>query len=1214
MLNALMKKFISQPERMGAPTQSRNILGIKHPLAESSPVARIPISMMPGGGPVSGYTQEDLATLKLPEETTLFSPFGYDITDKDLAKVGLATDAMDLLPGAAIVGGMATGAGLLGRALKGADYAPTSTEDIASALLTPALQRRGLLDEAMVGGVEGATNLAKAGNNRPALAIELAKRLENEGVSRDEIWTRTSQSYGYGVYRGKDGKLRFEIDDSAARTRGIDEDKVTRGAIWKTEDAIEHPEFYDMNPDARLLQIRDYPGQGGRYIPSERTIEIGARRSTSPLEFKSTGLHELQHATQEAEGFARGGNPEMFTDWNIDALRAENKRHADRFKHLVQQESDKGLSLSEAYNSIKDTDEMQMIATNLEKLQGAIKEYENPYRHYQRLAGEAEARQVQARMDMSPAERAYKPFYADFDVPEADQIVRYGDGPSAMVTYQGSPHKFEALDPTKIGTGQGAQTYGHGAYVAQNPDVGKGYQKSVPYAEMKRKFLEEIPEDAEFDELMDLVAEGHFSPEQERVLKALEADDWLGFDYPSQAISEAYGPYLKNFDPSPELVESVKGLSGHFYEIDVPDEDIAKMLDWDKPLSEQSESVRAVLSSEMIDKMSDRELLDAFLSSDVATQFPHSGEVVIANRILEESNPQYLAEDIAAWADSQRNMKGMAYNLFERDNAGALYERLASRLGGAEKASEALQAAGIPGIKYYDQGSRAAGEGTRNMVLFDELARRAKVLKRNDEAIAQPSVDEFIGDLARTPQELTIRDDVPNLGSIRSSLTNWEEVPGIQQIPMSEFNAAPRDLFYAADDLAHVDSLANEIRQSGEISPLIVVQDSEGYYVLEGAHRLGALHEMGQPSVPALVIKDLDNPVEPSVDEFIGKLLDDELPLDEASRMQRAQEMGFTTDAYHGSTRDITSFDSSLHGSPEGHYGPHNYFTSSQDDLLNYSGEGPDLTGRIEREAEQIADDLDDNLIQDYFDSKGVDIDSDNITDAQREDAIYGIARDTLGLENAGVSYPLKLKTDKLVRVGVDDETFFDFKTEWSEDGEDILGEEGAAIDLRESLRSKMSEWNVYQGTQDDVIGKLQERMMDYGGLSATDFENVVRAEVTDLYDDMSGAMASPGALISEVYQDMGYEGVLQNAEASFGRRPGFGGAMIPGMEGVVGAEHYIQFKPSNIRSKFAKFDPSKKDSANILAGAAGAGVLSGLYEPNALKDDEKMRRALLRN
>ena len=434
MLNALMKKFPSQPERMGAPTQSRNTLGIDHPFAESHPAARMILSMVPGGGPVSGYTQEDIATLQLPEETPLFSPLGYDITDKDLAKVGLATDAMDFLPGAAIVGGMATGAGLLGRALKSKNYVPTSTEDMASVLLAPALQRQGLLDE-------------------------------------------------------------------------------------------------------------------------------------------------------------------------------------------------------------------------------------------------------------------------------------------AMVAYHGSPHKFDALDPTKIGTGQGAQTYGHGAYVAQNPDVGKGYQKSVPYAEMKRKFLEEIPEDAEFDELMDLVAEGHFSPEQERVLKALEADDWLGFDYPSQAISEAYGPYLKNFDPSPELVESVKGLSGHFYEIDVPDEDIAKMLDWDKPLNQQNSDVQKKLKN-LVEEMTVDDAINMGFDP------------------FDYGNNQQKAIELA-----KKAMIGNEATTTNFLNNWAI-------LRGTEAAGEELlNKYGIPGIKYFDQGSRAAEEGTRNMVLFDDLARRAKVLKRNDEAIAQPSVDEFIGKL-----------------------------------------------------------------------------------------------------------------------------------------------------------------------------------------------------------------------------------------------------------------------------------------------------------------------------------------------------------------------------------------------------------------------------------------------------------------------------------
>ena len=300
-------------------------------------------------------------------------------------------------------------------------------------------------------------------------------------------------------------------------------------------------------------------------------------------------------------------------------------------------------------------------------------------------------------------------------------LQRQGALDDAMVTYHGSPHEFDTLDPTKIGTGEGSQAFGHGLYVAENPRVGGGYQRSTPYAEMKRKFLEEIPEDAEFDELMDLVAEGHFSPQQERVLKALEADDWLGFDYPSQAISEAYSSNLKNFDPSPELVESVKG-SSYLYEIDVPDEDIAKMLDWNAPLSEQPEAIKAHLV----------ELADFRIeqtTSGKGWQIPHKG-----GWLTERFPGTYKSKEAAEKALDKYIQSELTVRSIIPQSA---------------EESARLEKLGIPGIKYYDQGSRGAEEGTRNMVLFDDLARRAKVLKRNDETIAEPSVDEFIGKLLK---------------------------------------------------------------------------------------------------------------------------------------------------------------------------------------------------------------------------------------------------------------------------------------------------------------------------------------------------------------------------------------------------------------------------------------------------------------------------------
>jgi hypothetical protein len=46
---------------------------------------------------------------------------------------------------------------------------------------------------------------------------------------------------------------------------------------------------------------------------------------------------------------------------------------------------------------------------------------------------------------------------------------------------------------------------------------------------------------------------------------------------------------------------------------------------------------------------------------------------------------------------------------------------IVTQLGGlGPQTSRTLKEAGIPGIRYLDQGSRGAGNGTRNYVVFDD--------------------------------------------------------------------------------------------------------------------------------------------------------------------------------------------------------------------------------------------------------------------------------------------------------------------------------------------------------------------------------------------------------------------------------------------------------------------------------------------------------------
>jgi GNAT superfamily N-acetyltransferase/ADP-ribose pyrophosphatase YjhB (NUDIX family) len=104
---------------------------------------------------------------------------------------------------------------------------------------------------------------------------------------------------------------------------------------------------------------------------------------------------------------------------------------------------------------------------------------------------------------------------------------------------------------------------------------------------------------------------------------------------------------------------------------------------------------------------------------------------------------------------------------------------------------------------------------------------------------------------------------VDNTGSIAASFNDYEVLPGVREIPMGLFGDAldPYKSYYAKNDIERCEELAEKIKDSGEISPLIIVVDHEGSeapYILEGGHRGSALWLLGAKSFPALVVLDQD--------------------------------------------------------------------------------------------------------------------------------------------------------------------------------------------------------------------------------------------------------------------------------------------------------------------------------------------------------------------
>ena len=244
---------------------------------------------------------------------------------------------------------------------------------------------------------------------------------------------------------------------------------------------------------------------------------------------------------------------------------------------------------------------------------------------------------------------------------------------SEIQTWHGTPHEIEGnkFSNEKIGTGEGAQAYGIGHYTAESKDLGNVY---------RRKLTTEEGGKAEH-------------PDQSIQLKIGRLEDQI------KQLNQSDNPNAKSMIKAYENRISELDKAGNLYKVEIPDELIAKYLDWDKPFSEQHPDVQKALAK-----------------YDPDTYHPSGSDY------------------------DENELGQMAYHRI----AGKENIRNPSPVSGDRKASQKLNELGIPGIRYLDQGSRGKG-GTSNFVTFDPET--IKILERNDKPVA--SIDEMRHELTR---------------------------------------------------------------------------------------------------------------------------------------------------------------------------------------------------------------------------------------------------------------------------------------------------------------------------------------------------------------------------------------------------------------------------------------------------------------------------------
>ena len=261
------------------------------------------------------------------------------------------------------------------------------------------------------------------------------------------------------------------------------------------------------------------------------------------------------------------------------------------------------------------------------------------------------------------------------------RLDQLGDSVRQVIrAYHGSPYDFDKFDASKIGTGEGAQAYGHGLYFAGHEPVARRYRDMLaldaPYASAEEAAAEY------------LAINGGDAPSALKVL-SMHAAEPGQFGYGTADQQEI-------IRRARELVESGAPIAprertGHMYEVEIGHPEAA-LLDLDAPASGNQKAA----------------LLQAAFNAPGNKWQRMAMEEITSPRTRSKAAVESLMR---------------AYNAEAGDP-------MAGRVASQAAVSESLMRGGVPGAMYFDRGSRSVGEGTRNYVMFPGTEDSIRILRK----------------------------------------------------------------------------------------------------------------------------------------------------------------------------------------------------------------------------------------------------------------------------------------------------------------------------------------------------------------------------------------------------------------------------------------------------------------------------------------------------
>jgi len=248
---------------------------------------------------------------------------------------------------------------------------------------------------------------------------------------------------------------------------------------------------------------------------------------------------------------------------------------------------------------------------------------------------------------------------------------------------------------------------------------------------------------------------------------------------------------------------------------------------------------------------------------------------------------------------------------------------------------------------------------------------------------------------------------------------------------------------------------------------------------------------------------------------------------------------------YHGSNYSFASFKSSQ-GNAEGFVGKGFYFTSNPDDAGdNYTGMGPDLKIKVEREIEQI-EQRDAEDIAELLKMNAEDV-AQMIDDYEPDDELKALIKKYVEAKMVGEQpniMPCYLRMLNPFYIGMRETNYFEVI--YPED--ENKPPRGNGMKVLNAIKKACNEFRIDHGRYISRLSEETELMTDF---NSNDLFEAMKKADDYLIDEVEGT----GEFHRKVIEYSGFDGVIMDA-----RR-------FQDMPHASNSIHYIVFKPSQIKS-----------------------------------------------